>query len=395
MSRFQRAFGMALLGAALALSAALPLGAAAAPRPVDIIYNFTAGADGASPGGGLIRDTAGNFYGTAAQGGNGGFLSGCGVVFKLSPLGAVTTLYAFTDGIPGGRDGCDPEGKLIVDAAGNLYGTTSAGGADVQGVVFKLTPGGEETVLHFFRFAGDGSGPLAGLTMDAAGNFYGTTDFGGPSNRGTVFKVAPGGHETVLHAFTGGADGSIPTGGVIMDKHGNLYGDTLGGTIFKITPNGNFSVLHSFTGGADGSAPQGGLIMDKQGALYGTTTKGGGSCDCGVVFKLTPDGTETVLHTFTGRSDGADPTNSLIMDRQGVLYGVTHGGGRFHLGTVFQLSPDGTETVLHSFAGSPDGASPKTSLILSMNKLYGTTSQGGTGGCNGGCGVVFEVRRAK
>ncbi len=260
-----------------------------------------------------------------------------------------------------------------------------------------------ETVLHSFAGGSDGDDPQSGLIADGAGNFYGTTEGGGPSDDGTVFKLAPDGTETVLHAFTGGHhDGAQPfSAGVIMDKHGNLYGDTgLGGAgdsgvIFKIAPNGKFSLLYSFTGGADGGLPFGGLVRDKQDNLYGATTKGGAGY--GVVFKLAPGGAQTVLHTFAA-FDGSTPEASLIVDKQGNLFGTTEGGG----GTVFQLSPDGTHTVLHSFAGNrdrpPDGAYPKGSLLLYMNKLYGATSAGGTGfGCalQTGCGVVFEVRRAK
>ncbi len=402
MSRIQQVFGKALLGAALALSVAVPLRAAAGRMPTDVIYNFTGGAEGGRPEGGLIRDTAGNFYGTTSVGGSSNCPSGCGAVFKLSALGAATALYTFT----GARDGLEPLDKLIADAAGNLYGTTERGGAHKLGVVFKVTPGGVETVLHSFAGGSDGANPEAGLTMDTAGNFYGTTNYGGLSNLGTVFKLAPDGTLTVLHAFTGGHhDGSQPfSAGVIMDKHGNLYGDTgfggagNSGVIFKIAPNGKFSVLYTFTGGADGAGPFGGLIRDKQDNLYGVTLQGGGPCKCGVVFKLAPDGTETVLHNFNNDgSDGYYPQSSLIMDKQGNLFGVTGAGGSFGIGTVFQLSPDGTETILHSFAGThdspPDGDGPLGSLILSMNKLYGTTASGGSGQFSSG--VVFAVRKAK
>ncbi len=327
---------------------------------------------------------------------------GCGAIFKLSPPGAVTALYTFT----GGSDGGKPHDTLIADAAGNLYGTTLRGGAHNFGVVFKLTPGGVETVLHSFAGGGDGAEPTAGLIMDGAGNFYGATTGDGRLNAGTVFKLAPDGTQTVLHAFSPQRDGARPLGGVIMDKHGNLYGaaynggDNRRGGIFKIRPNGKFSVLYSFTGGADGSGPESDLIMDRQGALYGVTMQGGGPCNCGVVFRLAPDGTETVLHSFTN-FDGSSPGAGLIMGERGNLYGITFFGGRHGVGTVFQLSPDGTETVLHSFAGDhaspPDGVLPAGRLILYMNKLYGTTASGGptTSGCPAGCGTVFEVKKAK
>ncbi len=398
MSRIRRVFGRALAGAALALSVAVPLVAAA--RAPDVVYNFTGGSEGSHPVGGLIMDKAGNFYGTTSDGGvNGGTcVQGCGAVFKLSPLGVATALHTFT----GGSDGARPQDTLFADAAGNLYGTANIGGAHNLGVVFKLTPGGVETVLYSFAGGSDGSNPYAGLIADAAGNFYGTTLHGGPSDLGTVFRLAPDGTETVLHAFTGGRDGSGPYGGVIMDKHGNLYGDTLlggprnAGVIFKIAPNGKFSLLYTFTRHADGGAPHGGLIRDKQGNLYGVTTEGGRTW--GVVFKLAPDGTQTVLHTFA-ESD-ANSEGSLIMDQQGDLFGTTEGGGADGLGSVIQISPDGKETVLHSFTGMVsrpfDGLQPFSSLTKHMNKLYGVTTQGGNGNaCASGCGVVFEVRKAK
>ncbi|MGI8839890.1 MAG: choice-of-anchor tandem repeat GloVer-containing protein [Caulobacteraceae bacterium] len=393
MSRIQQVFGKTLVGAALAVSVAVPLGAAGAPQPRDVFYNFTGSPGGFAPDGRLIRDAAGNFYGVTFYGGGGTCYHGCGVVFKLSPLGVPTTLYTFT----GGSDGRGPIGGVVADAAGNLYGT-AAGDAYNPGVVFKLTPGGQETVLHAFAGGGDGEIPSRGLIVDAAGNLFGTTGLGGAFNRGIVFKLAPDGTETILHSFYMYGSG----GGVIMDRQGNLYGTVYGslsdenpGAIFKITSNGVFSVLYTFTGGADGRHPIGSLFMDGQGALYGTTKKGGGSK--GVAFKLAPDGTETVLHRFTGTPlDGALPDGGLIMDKQGNLFGTTSSGGPFHLGTVFQISPDGTETLLHSFAGNndtpPDGEVPHyVSLTPYMNRLYGTTPSGGT---DGG-GVVFEVRKAK
>jgi uncharacterized repeat protein (TIGR03803 family) len=428
MLRLQHGLGRALVGAALAFSLALPLGAAAATaHPSDVIYNFTGGKAGEAPYGSLIRDRQGNFYGTTSLGGSSNCLNGgCGVVFKLSPLGVETVLYRFT----GGSDGANPFGALIRDGSKNLYGTTNYGGVSGCGavskgcgVVFKLTPGGVETVLHAFTGGNDGEAPFSGpLVRDTAGNFYGTTG-GGATNLGTAFKLTPGGTETVLHAFTGGlngggADGSHPYGGVIIDENGNLYGiayQSSGGqgNVFKIGSDGKFSVLHDFTGGADGGNPWGGLVRDNLGNLYGTTLFGGADLriNAGVVFKLAPDGTETVLHNFTPPpygSDGKYTHTNLIMDQQGNLYGVTFDGGdrRGHGdpnggGVVFQISPDGTETILRRFKGfrsnPPDGSLPYSSLIKYMNKVYGTTVMGGTGaGCYyPGCGVVFEVRKAK
>ena len=219
-----------------------------------------------------------------------------------------------------------------------------------------------ETVLYSFAGSpSDGANPLAGLIADRAGNLYGTTGFGGSSDFGVVFKLAPNGTETVLHFFAGGpSDGRTPffSGGLIVDPAGNLYGTTFGGgasdfgVVFMLAPNGTETMLHSFAGSpTDGASPQAGLIIDGAGNLYGTTANGGAS-DFGVVFKLAPNGTETVLHSFAGGpSDGAGPVAGLIADSAGNLYGTTSGGGASGFGVVFKLAPDGTYTVLHTFAG--------------------------------------------
>ena len=273
-----------------------------------------------------------------------------------------TPLYSFT----GGSDGGSPRGKLVADAAGNLYGTAGGGGAHGRGVVFKVTPGGVETVLYSFRGApNDGAQPASGLVMDGAGNLYGTTLSGGPVSDGTVFKLAPDGTETVLHSFTGDADGYDPTGDLVMDKSGALYGNTYSygpSTIFKIAPNGDYSVLHTFRfGGAGGDCVYGGVIIDSHGALYGTTTSNCRSAP--VVFKLTPNGKETVLHTFTGL-DGVGSDASLIMDRQGNLFGTSNGGGRFRHGTVFRFRRMGPRPSCT--------ASPTHATILPMvHSLWG------------------------
>jgi uncharacterized repeat protein (TIGR03803 family) len=297
------------------------------------------------------------------------------VVWKLAPnpdgtWGTLTVLHEFT----GGADGAFPYAGLVFDAVGNLYGTTGSGGStacmDGCGVVFKLAPRPEgtwtESVLYTFTGGADGDGPLAGLIFDA-GDLYGTTVGGGASDEGVVFKLAPNSHgtwtESVLYSFTGGADGAHPYAGLVFDAAGNLYGTTYAsgaynnGVVFKLTPNpeGTWteSILHTFTGGADGATPYAGLIFDAAGNLYGTTDLGGGgtACTsgsghmtgCGVVFKLAPkpDGswTESVLHTFTGGADGANPYAGLIFHAAGNLYGTTTHGGFDNNGVVFELTP--------------------------------------------------------
>ncbi|PYT52595.1 MAG: hypothetical protein DMG43_11255, partial [Acidobacteria bacterium] len=257
-----------------------------------------------------------------------------------------TVLYSFM----GSPDGNGPYlAALILDKAGNLYGTTNAGGTGTCslgrigpspgcGTVFKLDTAGNETVLHSFT-GSDGSGPAASLIMDTAGNLYGTTSSGGSASVGTVFKIDTSGNQTVLHSFAG-SDGSGPDAGLIMDNAGNLYGTTSSGgsasvgTVFKIDTSGNETVLYNFKGGTDGARPEAGLIMDQAGNLYGTTLAGGtGTCSylssgCGTIFKLDTSGNETVLHSFTGSpGDGANPFAALILDGAGNLYGTTLAGG--------------------------------------------------------------------
>jgi uncharacterized repeat protein (TIGR03803 family) len=243
------------------------------------------------------------------------------------------------------------------------------------------------TVLYNFAGSSDGGDPYASLIRDAAGNLYSTADYGGTSFAGAVFKVAPNGTETVLYSFTGGADGAYPFSPVVRDGAGNLYGTTsMGGSanagvVFKVDSNGSETVLHSFTGGSDGIIPIGGLLRDKTGNLYGTTSQGGSSND-GVLFKINAHGKETILHTFTGGAkDGKYPSyTSLLMDKQGTLYGVTEEGGTTDGGIVYKLSKSGKLTVLHSFTGgTTDGCNVLGTPFMDKNgNIYGTTSSCGT-----------------
>ena len=379
------------------------------------LHRFKDGPDGADPWGGLIFDQAGNLYGIDfGNGGQGLF----GNVFKLRPNADGSWTEERLHNFTGGKDGADPGAGVIFDAAGNLYGTTVNGGDHWLsiGVVFELTPnangGWTETVLHTFK-GGDQGHPWAALIFDQAGNLYGTT-IGGGSN-GMVFKLKPnpdgGWTESVLHSFSGGADGAAPYGGVIIDQAGNLYGTTVGGgahgafggVVFKLTPqpDGSWteSVLYNFTDGADGGAPFGGLIFDQSGNLYGTTAVGGNlsqcSGGCGVVFELTPNGNggwkEQVLHAFAG-SDGGSPEAALTFDGAGNLYGTTDRGGASTCGcgTVFRLSRNSKggwdHSTLHSFYAHP-GASPTAGVIFdAAGNLFSTTS-----GYPLTFGSVFEI----
>jgi len=386
----------------------------------DILYAFQGGDDGLGPVGRLIMDSAGDLYGITNGGGGGtgcegGF--GCGTIFKLAPDGTESVKYAFA----GGSDGAGPDGGLIADGVGDFYGTTSGGGNANDGTVFEFSAGGAESILYAFKGGtSDGIEPAGGLALDKKGNLYGTTVFGGngtpcgSAGCGTVFKVTPGGSESVLHAFQGGSDGAEPGGGVIRDANGNLYGTTGGGgntdnicppigcgTVFKIAPDGTESVLYAFQAGNDGVAPAAGLVMDAAGNLYGTTGYGGngvncpnGPSGCGTVFKLAQDGSETVLYAFKGGSDGQLPDSVLIMDKAGNLYGTTFLGGSNGCkrdgggcGTVFKVAPDGTETILQVLGGL-HGSRPRGSLLMTNGYLYGTA-----GGGSFNDGVVFKMRK--
>jgi len=349
-----------------------------------VLYSFTGGADGSRPSSGVIRDAAGNFYGTTSAGDS----ANQGVVYKVNAAGHETVLYSFT----GGADGAEPSYGVIRDSGGNLYGTTYQGGTANFGVVYKVDTGGQETVLYSFSGGADGGYPTSGVIRDSAGNLYGTAGAGGTANAGVVFKVTAAGQETVLHSFTGGFDGRSPSGGVIRDAAGNLYGTTEyggtgnAGTVYKLDAAAQETVLYTFSGGVDGFFPQGGVIRDTAGNLYGTTALGG-TINSGVVYKVDTTGQETVLYKFTG-ADGYGPYAGVVRDSAGNLYGTTFNGGAMNLGVVYQLDTAGQETVLYSFTGGSDGGQPGVGVIRdSAGNLYGTAPIGGT---KGG-GVAFKL----
>src|SRR5579863_2660879 len=321
-----------------------------------VLYSFTDGADGGVPTTGVILDSAGNLYGTTSEGGLGRFDCpfGCGTVFKLDTAGNETVLHSFGETR---TDGQTPfYGYLFRDGAGNLYGTTYAGGADGNGTIFRVSPTGKETVVSFSGGA-NGGFPYAGLIPDAAGNAYGTTDGRGtgclPYGCGTVFKVNRAGKVTVLHSFTDGPDGAYPSAGLVRDSAGNLYGTTEsggtngGGTVFEVDDAGQETVLYTFCSQpscADGEGPTAGLVLDSAGNVYGTTLEGGADF-AGTVFKLDlATGQETVLYSFTGGADGALPWAGLVRDSAGNLYGTTVEGGFEDWGTVFEVNNTGQET---------------------------------------------------
>jgi uncharacterized repeat protein (TIGR03803 family) len=347
------------------------------------LYSFQGGPDGLGPEAGLTAGSGGVLYGDTVYGGGGtGCSSGCGVVYELLPSGsgyAENVLHAFQ----GGSDGAAPIGNLLADQSGALYGTTLDGGGAAAcnsvydgigcGTVFKLTPsssGYTESVLYSFQAGNDGIGPAGTLIEDASGALYGTTEYGGaasacssPSGNagcGTVFKLTPSGSgytESILYAFQGGTDGSLPRSGLLARSTGALFGATQhggangGGTVYELTPSASgYSerILFSFNG-ADGVGPSdlNGLYADSHGNLYGTALAGGKKCSCGTVFKLAPSGSgyaETTLYKFRGTRahDGTDPRGSLTADSSGMLYGTTFTGGlrKGHgYGIVFKISP--------------------------------------------------------
>lgn len=348
-------------------------------------------------------DSKGNLYGTTIAGGT----DYEGTVFKLTPRGAETVLLSFLSG----EDGYFPGGDLLLDHAGNLYGVTQAGGTHDGGTVFKLTATGRKTILYNFCSTGgsnctDGSDPIGGVIADAHGNLYGTASAGGAYGGGTAFKLSPIGEFTVLHSFKGGKDGFGPTRRLTMDSAGNLYGTTFTGgsasscftyngcgTVFKLSPSGSETILYAFctVGGQaceDGANPESDLYLDQKGNLWGTAAEGGAHKQ-GVVFFVSLSGQETVVHSFDSSSaDGAFPVGGLTPDRAGNLYGnTTAGGASGPNGTVYKLDPQGKLTILHSF-NSGDGKGPQGDLLMDKaGNLYGITSYGGPN--NGG--TVFKI----
>jgi uncharacterized repeat protein (TIGR03803 family) len=425
------------LAAVLAIAAAIVLmpGVSAA-QTESVLYSFGSNGaqrDGELPYSGVIFDGAGNLYGTTFAGG----ARGGGTVFELSPQAGggrsekVLHSFGYNGGSGnGGIEGSHPSAGLIFDSAGNLYGTTVFGGAgnclsgDYYvgcGIVFELSPaaGGswDEKILQTFTGGENGEAPGAALVLDSAGNLYGTTGGGGFYGYGTVFELTPivgaGWTATILHSFGGGDDGRGPVG-LVSDAAGNLYGTTGGGgganacgTVYELSmdANGRWTekLLHSFGDkfGEEGN-PQMGITIDASGNLYGATSVGG-AYGFGIIYLLSPatdsTWTESVLYVLGTPGEALQPQASMIIDSAGNLYGTSVLGGAAGDGTVFELSPstDGswTETLLHSFTGGgTDGASPESSLIFdAAGNLYGTTSAGGKGANGQGFGTVFEVTR--
>jgi uncharacterized repeat protein (TIGR03803 family) len=311
-------------------------------------------------------------------------------------------VYNFT----GASDGGNPLDGLTLDSAGNLYGTTNAGGVSSYGTVFKVTKAGVETVVHQFTGGTDGAYPEGGLIRDAGGNFFGTTTAGGATNNGTVFGITAAGKEVVLYSFAGGTDGAVPDAGLALDATGNLYGTTSAGgtigngTVFKINrpaKGGSWTetVLYNFGTGSDGAIPVASVAFDKSGNLYGTTSAGGTSGN-GTIFELTLSGglwAETIIHNFQNADDGAVPYGGLIADAAGNFYGSATEGGTGGGGTIFELTPDNgawTFNVIYSNPGWGISGSFRNLILDKSGNLYGTTH------CDGAndAGTVYKLSPA-
>ena len=383
--------------AAMALLATAAWAASAAK----LIYSFAGSGDGEYTDTELVMDSAGNLYGTSVQGG----IYGGGTVFQVTPAGVHTVLYDFT----GGADGGEPYKGVTLDAQGNLYGTAVTGGGGSCeggcGVTFKLSNSGgvwTQSVIHTFTGGKDGSGPGSPVAIDEQGNVYGTTPTGGANGMGVVYQLRPGatGGWTlrVIHTFTGGSDGGGGSASRLMiDATGNLYGVcTVGGTngfgtVYKMSSvqgKWQFTTLYAFKDQPDGALPYGGVISDKAGNLYGTTYYAGVH-DLGTVYKLTHSNgtwTESVLYSFKGGTDGASPISSLVADAAGNLYGTTSDGGAAACvcGVIFKLTRGATgkwtESVAYRFPGMPQPGFAYNGMVAgSTGTFYGATVHGGSG----------------
>ncbi len=388
------------------LALAVTAGTAQSGQQFSVVATFAGGVNGQDSLGGVVIGSNGNIYGTTSYSSNQN-----GTVFEVTPGSTTPTTLAAFSGNSGATPGSSPQDGLIMDSAGNLYGTTQYGGAKGDGTVFEVTNTGTFKSLYSFgATSGDGTYPIAGLTIDAQGNLYGVTSAGGANNDGTVFKLTTGATPTMTTIVSfAGANGASPYGGLAMDSQGNLYGTTEAGgdangdgTVFKVNTVGSptITTLATFSGnsgGTLGSNPFGNVILGANGNLYGTTLFGGTNGD-GTVFQVTTTGTPTFtsLASFNG-TDGSAPVGGLVMDAAGNLFGTTTQGGKGN-GTIYELNTSGAPaiTTLINFTGNggaDPGSQPNDSLYLDANgNLFGTTAAGGTNTKSSkNFGEVFEL----
>lgn len=440
MSKEKKMCSTFLVAAILFAMAIVP--SVASAQTEKVIHQFAL-TDGADPNGALLIDSAGNIYGATATGGTSTACeSGCGVVFEISPISGGGSHYRVIHEFASGDDGATPRTSLSMDASGRIYGTTMYGGGSTSedcptgcGTVFVLTPSSngvwKESILHHFEAITDGRVPIDGVSIDAAGNLYGVTEFSLNSTGyiGQVYEISPNGTKwtfKTLHNFLPATDGYYPLGSVVLDSEGNLYGTTQFGAesagcynqgcgiIYELSPGSNGtwteSILYEFPSldGPDGSIPSGRITRDAEGNIYGTTEYGGENASacpqsgCGTAFKLSNvAGTWqlTTLHSFGQGADGREPIGPVTLDSAGNVYGTTQYGGSSGRGTswgnVFELSPNAgnyTYKSLHVFNNVAGGQIPWAGVTLdAQGDLWGTTFYGGSS--NGdGYGVVFELK---
>ena len=352
---------------------------------ITILHQLNGTPDGQYPFGELIKGADGDFYGLTSSGGANSY----GTIFKITPAGDFTVLKSFAVTADGGN----PRGHLTLAKDGNFYGITYSGGAGGAGTIFQYTPSGSYNVIHSFNKATEGGNSWSSLTEGKDGSLYGVTYGGGTNNAGTIFKITTGGQFTVLRQMNAATDGSSCQSDLIQASDGNFYGTCYGGgansngTIFRISSGGNFSVVRALAWMTDGSNPFAGLVQHTDGNLYGTTT-GGGANSKGVFFRLALNGTYTVLHSFASATEGANIKGALVQGNDGYLYGMASEGGSLNGGTAFKIKTDGSVTLLTNFNGASLGNIPYESLIKGRDSAYyGTTSAGGAYAS----GTVFKL----
>jgi uncharacterized repeat protein (TIGR03803 family) len=357
---------------------------ARAEVPTRTLHSFS-GPDGADPGA-LVETGDGTFLGVTSSGGD----FNLGTIFRMTPNGTVTLVHSFA----GGTEGASPLGPLV-SVGVDFYGVTSSGGDSNNGTIFKLTAEGSIATVHHFAGGVDGRQPSSPLRLASDGRFYGTTRAGGTADRGTVYRAGTDGSFAVLSSFAGGFDGEFPGGALIEASDGSFYGSADGGystvlisglgILYKVTPDGTFTLLHRFVG-TDGIGPSS-LAQALDGQFYGTTISGGPT-SVGTVFRMAADGTITTLHAFAGSPNGAYPGSALIQATDGALYGTTTAGGRAltfsSTGTAFRITRDGAFSIVHVFRGDFDADEPRGLYQASDGNLYGP-AVGGTSG------VIFRI----
>ena len=402
----QRVPAAPFVAAALALLSLLCAAVSARAQTYTTLYSFQgpSSEDAEYPWGALFRDSDGNLYGTSIQGGADNF----GAVFKVTPSGQESVLYSFSWG-----SGANPISGIMGGKNGDLYGTTT-NYARGNGSWFELTPSGSQMIIHPFWPNSEGAVSQSGLIIDKLGNLFGTTNGGGNTNCdglkgcGVVFKINPSDEEQVIYSFRG-PEGAYPNDTLAMDTEGNLYGTTYRGgipndifpngcgVVFKVAPSGSESILYAFKCGTDGGGwVDSPLIADRRENVYGVNPSGGVSIQ-GSIFKVTSQGKFVILHTFPGTSGGGwFPTQGVTADKFGNLYGVTVYGGTAGCGTIYRLSASGTFSTLYNFPCGANGLtqSPNGKLILDEEgNFYGTTYGGDSilcGIADGACGAVFK-----